>query len=86
MEAVSQTLAGRCGILHLLPFSGAELELQAQTDDRFLRLCTGRIGQIVNHSSLAKACWTVPRIRVMGNVPAGSAGGVGTPAWMSGSL
>ena len=120
MEAVSQTLAGRCGILHLLPFSRAELELQGQADpvspsalfgnretrldgwtlihsggyppihdraippdvwlsdyvrtyverdvrtllnvgdletfERFLRLCAGRIGQIVNHSSLAMDC------------------------------
>jgi hypothetical protein len=28
MEKVSQTLASRCGILHLLPFSRAELEQQ----------------------------------------------------------
>jgi predicted AAA+ superfamily ATPase len=30
MEEVSQSLAGRCGILHLLPFSRAELENQKQ--------------------------------------------------------
>lgn len=33
-----------------------------------------------------KACRTVPRICVMGKVPAGSRAGAGTPAWMSGSL
>jgi predicted AAA+ superfamily ATPase len=30
LEAVSQTLAGRCGILHLLPFFRGELERQTQ--------------------------------------------------------
>jgi len=35
MEKVSQSLAGRCGILHLLPFSRVELEnqIQAEPDD-----------------------------------------------------
>ncbi len=32
MESISQTLAGRCGILHLMPFSRAELEEQAQVE------------------------------------------------------
>ena len=32
MEKVSQTLAGRSGILHLLPFSRAELERQKQIE------------------------------------------------------
>ncbi|MDA8142313.1 MAG: ATP-binding protein [Desulfobacteraceae bacterium] len=32
MSKVSQTLAGRCGILHLLPFSRVELEEQAQPE------------------------------------------------------
>ena len=32
MREVSQTLAGRCGILHLLPFSRAELEEQRQEE------------------------------------------------------
>ena len=32
MEKVSQTLAGRCGIFHLLPFSRAELERQKQAE------------------------------------------------------
>jgi len=31
MERVSQSLAGRCGILHVLPFTRAELENQEQT-------------------------------------------------------
>ncbi|RCK73281.1 MAG: ATPase [Candidatus Ozemobacter sibiricus] len=117
MEQVSQTLAGRCGILHLLPFSRAELERQArpnpvspdtlffnpvtrlscwktiftgfyprihergippevwladylrtfverdlrrmvnigdpETFERFLRLCAGRTGQLLNFSALA---------------------------------
>ncbi len=117
MEQVSQSLAGRCGILHLLPFSRAELEEQAQPEPvhprelfankktqlalwetiftgfyprihdrqipapvwladyvqtyldrdvrqlvhvgdldtfaRFLKLCAGRAGQLLNYSSLA---------------------------------
>jgi len=117
MEKVSQTLAGRSAILHLLPFSRAELERQAQAEpglprelfanresrldpwetilagfyppihdrgtpaqswlqdylstyverdvrrllnvgdlttfERFVRLCAGRIGQLLNTSSLA---------------------------------
>ena len=32
MSRVSQTLAGRCGILNLMPFSRAELEDQEQPD------------------------------------------------------
>lgn len=32
METGAQSLAGRCGILHLLPFSRAELENQTQTE------------------------------------------------------
>lgn len=32
MESISQSLAGRCGILHLLPFSRAELEGQSQPE------------------------------------------------------
>lgn len=32
MKEVSQTLAGRCGVLHLLPFSRAELEGQIQRE------------------------------------------------------
>jgi predicted AAA+ superfamily ATPase len=117
MEKVSQSLAGRCGILHLLPFSRAELEKQRQvapgspekifanhetkldcweiirtgfyppihdrgippeiwlsdyvrtyverdlrtlvnigdleTFERFVKLCAGRTGQLLNYSSLA---------------------------------
>ena len=120
MEKVSQSLAGRCGVLHLMPFSRAELERQKQdepgnpeklfsnretrldcweiirtgfyppihdrgippeiwladylrtyverdvrtlvnigdleTFERFVRLCAGRIGQLVNSSSLASDC------------------------------
>ncbi len=120
MEQISQTLAGRCGILNLLPFSRAELEAQKQeepkiplqifsnqttrlnkweavrtgfyrcihdrgispeiwlsdyvrsylerdvrslsnigeleTFERFLRLCAGRSGQILNFSALADDC------------------------------
>ncbi len=120
MHKISQTLAGRCGVLHLLPFSRAELEVQAQkepddprtffanrktkldcweairtgfyprihdrgippeiwlsdyirtyierdlrtlvnigdleTFERFLILCAGRTGQLLNHSSLASDC------------------------------
>ena len=120
MEKVSQSLAGRCGVLHLLPFSRAELEGQVQgepvspsvlfghaessndcwplirsglyprihdrkipsevwladyirtyiekdvrslvnvgdleTFERFLSLCAGRTGQILNFSSLAMDC------------------------------
>jgi predicted AAA+ superfamily ATPase len=120
MEQISQTLAGRCGVLHLLPFSRAELEGYKQeapidtmkmffnrttrlskwevvrtgfyprihdkrippeiwlsdyiqtyqerdvrrlpnigsleTFERFLRLCAGRTGQILNFSALADAC------------------------------
>lgn len=120
MEKVSQTLAGRCGILHLLAFSRAELEKQDQAEpdspnklfanpetsldcweiirvgfyppihdrripaeiwlsdyvrtyverdlrtlvnigdletfERFLKLCAGRIGQLLNYSSLASDC------------------------------
>ena len=120
MEKVSQTLAGRCGILHLLPFSRAELEMQKQiepgspdrlftnhktkldcweiirsgfyppihdrgippevwlsdyvrtyverdlrtlvnigdleTFERFIKLCAGRVGQLLNYSSLASDC------------------------------
>lgn len=120
MSQVSQTLAGRCGILHLLPFSRAELERQEQpepagaedlfqnrrtgldlwktvrtgfyprihdrgippevwlpdyiqtylhrdvraltnvgdleTFERFLMLCAGRVGQLLNYSSLANDC------------------------------
>jgi len=103
MERISQTLAGRVGILNLLPFSYGEIStttvLPAKTNDwiftgaypriydqgidpriyysdytntyverdvrslksivdastfiRFVRLCAGRIGQLVNHSKLA---------------------------------
>lgn len=120
MEKVSQSLAGRCGILHLLPFSRAELEGEAgrklkspeelfdntqtrldcwqtlrtgfyprihdrhippeiwladylrtyierdvrtlvnvgdlETFERFLRLCAGRVGQILNFAGLACDC------------------------------
>ena len=120
MEKVSQTLAGRSGILHLLPFSRAELERQKQIEletpddlfsnrqtgldcwstirtgfyppihdrnvppeiwlsdyvrtyverdvrtlvnigdlesfERFIRLCAGRIGQLVNFSAIASDC------------------------------
>ncbi len=120
MEKVSQTLAGRCGILHLLPFSRAELEGQKQVEpsspdklftnrktkldcweiirsgfyppihdrgippevwlsdyvrtyverdlrtlvnigdletfERFVKLCAGRVGQLLNYSSLASDC------------------------------
>ena len=120
MEKVSQSLAGRCGILHLLPFSRAELETQnppkpispthifgntttsrecyslirsglyprihdrqippeiwladyirtyiekdvrslvnvgdLETFERFLSLCAGRTGQILNFSSIAMDC------------------------------
>ena len=120
MEKVAQSLAGRCGSLHLLPFSRAELAGQPQgepagpgtlfgnreaqgapwellrtgfyprihdrrippevwladylqtyverdvralvnigdllTFERFLRLCAGRTGQILNYSALASDC------------------------------
>ncbi|MEW6749441.1 MAG: ATP-binding protein [Candidatus Latescibacterota bacterium] len=120
MEQVSQSLAGRCGLLHVLPFSRAELERQEQpepsldgglfanrstgldcwatvwsglyprihdrqippqvwladyvrtyierdvrelvnvgdldTFERFVALCTGRTGQILNYSALANDC------------------------------
>lgn len=120
MDRISQTLAGRCAILHLLPFSRAELEAQdpplpvnpqdlfanRQTNlhlwrtlhtgfyprihdqdippeiwlpdyvqtyverdvrslanigdvdafERFLALCAGRTGQLLNYSSLASDC------------------------------
>lgn len=120
MEQISQTLAGRCAILHLLPFSRAELELQnspepdlperlfsnqqtgldcwtairtgfyprihdrhippeiwladyirtyierdvrqlvnigdLETFERFLKLCAGRSGQLLNYSALASDC------------------------------
>lgn len=100
MEKISQTLAGRTAVLHLLPFSFNELEPLAEqyeslifkgqypriydrdisptdfypsyiqtyverdvrlmknigdinTFIQFTRLCAGRIGQLLNHSSLA---------------------------------
>jgi hypothetical protein len=120
MNQVSETLAGRCGILNLLPFSRAELERQDQPEpagaqslfrnresdlklweairtgfyprihdqhippdvwlpdyiqtyihrdvrtlanvgdlevfERFLMLCAGRVGQLLNYSSLANDC------------------------------
>jgi uncharacterized protein len=120
MEKVSQSLAGRSGVLHLLPFSRAELEKQGQAEpagpetlfsnrnnlldrwktigtgfyppihdrgippevwlpdylrtyverdvrtlvnigdlesfERFVRLCAGRIGQLLNFSSIASDC------------------------------
>ena len=120
MSGVSQTLAGRTAVLHLLPFSRAELEGQSQpapddpralfantesdlelwstvqtgfyprihdrgipaevwmpdyvqtyverdvrslvnigdltTFEQFLRLCAGRVGQLLNYSSLANDC------------------------------
>ena len=120
MREISQTLAGRCGILHLLPFSRAELERQTQRSpdegkdifenrasgrelwttlragfyprihdrgippevwlsdyvrtyldrdvrslvnvgdldrfERFLALCAGRVGQLLNLSNLANDC------------------------------
>lgn len=120
MERVSQSLAGRCAILHLLPFSRAELDGQAQAEptgpetlfgspgsrfdcwelirsggyppihdrtippevwhsdyvrtyverdvrslvnvgdletfERFLKLCAGRLGQLLNASALASDC------------------------------
>ncbi len=47
MSKVAQTLAGRCGILNLLPFSRAELEDQAQAEpdhppDLFGNVATGQ--------------------------------------------
>ena len=120
MSSVSQTLAGRCGVFHLLPFSRAELEGSVQTEprgpaelfgnrttrlelwstlhtgfyppvhdrgippsiwysdyvrtyverdlralanvgdlitfERFLALCAGRVGQLVNTTALASDC------------------------------
>lgn len=120
MEGAAQSLAGRCGILHLLPFARAELAVQPQSEldgpgslfrhlepqdapwglmcsgfyprihdrkippevwladyvrtyverdvralvnlgdlltfERFLRLCAGRVGQILNYSALASDC------------------------------
>jgi predicted AAA+ superfamily ATPase len=120
MEKVSQTLAGRCAVLHLLPFSRAELDEQGQAEptspealfgspgsrfdcwelirtggyppihdraippavwhsdyvrtyverdvrtlvnvgdletfERFLKLCAGRVGQLLNASALASDC------------------------------
>lgn len=120
MQQVSQSLAGRCGVLHILPFSRAELDRQPQPDpadagkrfrndaseqdlwtlirtgfyppihdrripaeiwladyirtyverdlralvnvgdletfERFLTLCAGRTGQLLNYSSLAADC------------------------------
>ena len=120
MSALSQSLAGRSAVLHLLPFSRAELEGQSQaapddprrlfansesrldlwsaihagfyprihargipagvwmpdyvqtyverdlrslvnigdlsTFEQFLRLCAGRVGQLLNYSSLANDC------------------------------
>ena len=100
MEKISQTLAGRTAVLHLLPFSYNELELVAESYEslvfkgqypriydrgisptdfypsyiqtyverdvrlmknigdintfiQFTRLCAGRIGQLLNHASLA---------------------------------
>jgi predicted AAA+ superfamily ATPase len=100
MEKISQTLAGRTAVLHLLPFSFAELEPGAEPYEslifkgrypriydrdiaptdfypayiqtyvekdvrlmknigdinafiQFTRLCAGRIGQLLNHASLA---------------------------------
>jgi len=100
MEKISQTLAGRTAVLHLLPFSFAELEPGAESFEslifkgrypriydrdiaptdfypayiqtyvekdvrlmknigdinafiQFTRLCAGRIGQLLNHASLA---------------------------------
>lgn len=120
MESVAQSLAGRCGVLHLLPFTRAELAGQSLageggpssvfgntvpqgppwdlvysgfyprihdraippevwladyvrtyverdvralvnvgdllTFERFLRLCAGRVGQLLNYSALANDC------------------------------
>jgi predicted AAA+ superfamily ATPase len=120
MHQISQTLAGRCAVLYLLPFSRAELECQEQAEphspaeifanrtthldlwptihagfyprihdrgippgiwlndyvqtyverdvrslvnigdlerfERFLRLCAGRVGQLLNYSGLATDC------------------------------
>jgi predicted AAA+ superfamily ATPase len=120
MEKISQTLAGRCAVLHLLPFSGAELARADQmapdgpqtlfanreprgdcwevvrtgfyppihdrgippevwladylatyverdvrslvnigdlaTFERFLKLCAGRVGQLLSYSGLASDC------------------------------
>jgi uncharacterized protein len=100
MEKISQTLAGRTAVLHLLPFSFHELDSLAETYEslifkgqypriydrdisptdfypsyiqtyverdvrlmknigdvnafiQFTRLCAGRIGQLLNHTSLA---------------------------------
>jgi predicted AAA+ superfamily ATPase len=100
MEKITQTLAGRTAVLHLLPFSFSELKLGEEPYERlifkgqypriydrdiaptdfypayiqtyverdvrmiknigdinafiqFIRLCAGRIGQLLNHTSLA---------------------------------
>lgn len=107
MEKISQTLAGRTAVLHLLPFSFAELELGEEQYEKlifkgqypriydrdiaptdfypsyiqtyvekdvrlmknigdinafiqFIRLCAGRIGQLLNYASLASDAGVSP--------------------------
>jgi len=54
MEKVSQTLAGRCGILHLLPFSRAELEMQKQIEP-------GSADRLFTNRKTKLDCWEVIR-------------------------
>jgi len=54
MEKVSQTLAGRCGVLHLLPFSRSELEGQPAPN-------LGKPVQIFANESTRLACWQLLR-------------------------
>ncbi len=54
MEKVSQTLAGRCAVLHLLPFSRAELDGQAQADPASPEALFGSPGSRFD-------CWEVIR-------------------------
>lgn len=54
MEQISQSLAGRCGILHLLPFSRKELEKQPQPKPETPKLLFGELPSLLN-------CWQAIR-------------------------
>jgi uncharacterized protein len=54
MQHVSQSLAGRCGILHLLPFTRAELERQIQPEPL-------PPSELFPHQSTQRACWQTLR-------------------------
>jgi len=73
MEKVSQSLAGRCGIFHLLPFSRAELENQKQAEP-------GDAEKLFANRKSSLECWDIIRT---GFYPPIHDRGVAPELWLS---